>query len=117
MIEEEEKNNEFVEFSFQNQLPYAPYSEYDQVQQQDHISRPSFSFTYNPHHSYHANFEKAYREWVYPDAAPEDVQRASQNYSLMVPMRDIHWFRGYIPLAAIESGFRSEFLAGGVYSA
>ena len=78
------------------------------------VNRPSFKFTYNPHKSYQANFEKAYREWIYPDAASEDVQRASQNYCLMVPMRDINWFRGYIPLYAIESGSRSEFLTGNI---
>ena len=70
-----------------------------------------FLTNYDAQTSYKTNFENAYREFSRDSTATaEECKSASKHFSLWVSLASVPWFKGCIPIDAIQPIFRSDFL-------
>ena len=65
--------------------------------------------SYDNDKSYETNFSEAYRRYMKPDADEEELKKAGMDYSLYVPMNELPWFKGFVPIQAIKEDYRSTF--------
>lgn len=73
-------------------------------------------YRYNLESSYEDNFVQAYRKLVDPAASVQECHRLSERgLHLAIRMDQVNFFKGYLPVAAIDPKYRDKLQGGARY--